>query len=219
MELTKEQTQKVELFLNNNNINYVDIRLEAYDHIVTDIEEKIKNQNMSFDNTFTMVTNSWKRHIKETSSFYFGMYYAAPKLVIEKAKKSFKKFYFLYMSAYFFPLIFVQYLKVPIIVDAINTLFPFLQIIGVCATFFFIFLMIKKWLSKEKTTYSFILRTQTASLVFGLIITCEFLFTNNTDVSTNAIWIAFNFAFLISTYIYYTFYKKHIETIRKYKIS
>lgn len=219
MELTKEQTQKVEIFLNNNNINYVDIRLEAYDHILTDIEEKVKNQNMSFDNAFTLVTNSWKRHTKETSSFYFGMYYAAPKMVIEKAKKSFKKFYFIYLSAYFFSLIFVQYLKVPIVIDAINMVFPFVQLLGVCATFFFIFLMIKKWKTKEKSTYSFILKTQTASLVFGIIITCKFLFTENNEASTNAIWIAFNFAFLISTYIYYTFYKKHIETLKTYKIS
>jgi hypothetical protein len=151
MELTKEQTQKIEHFLNNNNITYVDIRLETYDHIVTDIEEKIKNQHMQFDTAFTLVTNSWKRHIKETSSFYFGIYYAAPKMVIEKAKKSFKKFYFMYLSAYFFPLVFIQYLKVPVFIGVINTIFPLIQIIGVCATFFFIFLMIKKWKSKDKT--------------------------------------------------------------------
>ena len=220
MELTKDQTRKIERFLNNNNITYVDIRLETYDHIVTDIEEKIETQNMSFDNAFSTVTNSWKRHIKETSSFYFGMHYDAPKMVIEKAKKSFKKFYFLYMLAYFFPLVFIQYLKVPFVIDAVNTIFPLIQIIGVCATFFFIFLMIKKWKSKEKTTYSFILRTQTASLAFGLIITCKFLFTDIIDdVSTNAIWIAFNFAFLTSAYIYYTFYEKHIEALKSYKIS
>lgn len=220
MELTKEQTQKIEHFLNNNYITYVDIRLEAYDHIVTDIEEKIKNQNMNFDNAFKMVTNSWKRHIKETSSFYFGVYYTAPKIVVEKAKKSFKKFYFVYLSAYFFPLIFVQYLKLPVVIDVINEIFPLIQIIGVCATFFFIFLMIKKWKSKEKTTYSFILRTQTASLAFGLLISFKFLFTNTVDnMSTNAIWIAFNFAFLTSSYIYYTFYNKHIEALKTYKIS
>tara|TARA_R110002126_G_scaffold291693_1_gene455361 strand:- start:15898 stop:16560 length:663 start_codon:yes stop_codon:yes gene_type:complete len=220
MEITKNQTQKIEHFLNNNNITYVDIRLETYDHIVTDIEEKIKNQKMSFDTAFSMVTNSWKKHIKETSSFYFGMYYTAPKMVVEKAKKSFKKFYFMYLSAYFFPLIFVQYLKVPVVIDVINAIFPLIQIIGVCATFFFIFLMIKKWKSKEKTTYSFILRTQTASLVFGLLISFKFLFTNTVDnVSTNAIWIAFNFVFLTSSYIYYTFYNKHIEALKTYKIS
>ena len=220
MEITKNQTQKIEHFLNNNNITYVDIRLETYDHIVTDIEEKIKNQNMSFDTAFSMVTNSWKKHIKETSSFYFGMYYTAPKMVVEKAKKSFKKFYFMYLSAYFFPLIFVQYLKVPVVIDVINAIFPLIQIIGVCATFFFIFLMIKKWKSKEKTTYSFILRTQTASLAFGLLISFKFLFTNTVDnMSTNAIWIAFNFAFLTSSYIYYIFYNKHIEALKTYKIS
>ena len=220
MEITKNQTQKIEHFLNNNNITYVDIRLETYDHIVTDIEEKIKNQKMSFDTAFSMVTNSWKKHIKETSSFYFGMYYTAPKMVVEKAKKSFKKFYFMYLSAYFFPLIFVQYLKVPVVIDVINAIFPLIQIIGVCANFFFIFLMIKKWKSKEKTTYSFILRTQTASLVFGLLISFKFLFTNTVDnVSTNAIWIAFNFVFLTSSYIYYTFYNKHIEALKTYKIS
>ncbi|MFY9243793.1 MAG: hypothetical protein WAO74_12285 [Polaribacter sp.] len=220
MELTQDQIQKIERFLNNNNITYVDIRIEAYDHIVTDILEKTKNQNMSFEIAFNAVTNSWRKHIRETSSFYFGLYYSAPKLVIEKAKKSFKKFYFLYMSAYFFPLIFIQYLKVPFIINIINTIFPLIQTIGVFATFFFVFLMIKKWKTKEKTTYSFVLRTQTASLAFGVIITFKFLFTkSNYDLSTNAIWIAFTFAFLISTYIYYIFYQKHLEALKTYKIS
>lgn len=220
MKLSENQIQEIERFLNHNNITYVDIRLETFDHIVTDIQEKIKNQNMPFDDAFIMVTNSWKKHIKESSSFYFGIYYTAPKIVIEKAKKTFKKFYVLYLSAYFFPLIFVQYLKIPIVINVINKAFPVIEVLGVGATFFFLFLMIKKWKTKEKTTYSFILRTQTASLVFGLIITCKFLFTNTiNDVSTNAIWIAFNFAFLISTYNYYTFYQKHIEVIKTYKIA
>lgn len=164
MELKQQQIQFIDNHLKKMGIKYWDVRVEMIDHIVTDIEEKIKNHTMSFDNAFTMVINSWKRHIKETSSFYFGMYSSAPILVIEKAKKSFKKFYFLYMSAYFFPLIFVQYLKVPIVIDFINLVFPFLEVMGFCATFFFIFLMIKKWKTKEKTTYSFILRTQTAIL-------------------------------------------------------
>ena len=218
MELTTEQQNQIEDFLNKKNITYIDIRVETYDHIVTDIEEKIKNQNMDFDTAFKMVTNSWIKHLRDTSSFYFGLYYSAPKLVVDKAKKSFKKFYFLYMSAYFFPLIFIQYLKVPFFIEVINTIFPVLEIIGVCCTVFFIFLMVKKWLLKEKTTYSFILGTQSASLVFGFIICFKSLFTNNNDLPTNAIWIAFNFAFLISTYIYYTFYRKHIEALKRYKI-
>jgi hypothetical protein len=219
MELTKQQIQKVELFLTYYNITYIDIRLETYDHIVTGIEEKIRNQNMDFDTAFTVVTNSWKKHIQETSSFYFGIYYSAPKLVIDKAKKSFKKFYFLYVSAYFLPLIFIQYLKAPLFIKFTNTVYPLIEVLGVCATFFFLFLMFKKWKSKEKTVYSFILRTQTASLAFGFIISFKYLFTTNNDLNINAIWIAFNLAFLVSTYIYYTFYKKHAETIQKYKIS
>lgn len=219
MELTKTQIQKIELFLNYYNITYVDVRLETYDHIVTDIIEKIRNQNMDFETAFTMVTDSWKKHIKETSSFYFGIYYSAPKLVIDKAKKSFKKFYFLYISAYFLPLIFIQYLKVPIIIQFTNTVFPIIEILGVSATFFFIFLMIKNWRSKEKTVYSFILRTQTASLAFGFIICLKYVFTTNNDLNINAIWVAFNLAFLVSTFIYYIFYKKHNQVLNMYKIS
>lgn len=219
MELTKEQTQKIERFLDKNNIIYVDIRLETYDHIVTDIEQKIKDQNISFDNALIMVTSSWRRHFKETSSFYFGIHFTAPKMVIEKAKKSFKKFYFIYISAYFFPLIFIQYLESVLFIALTKNILPVLQGLGVFATFFFIFLMIKKWKIKEKTTYSFILRTQTASLAFGFIISFKYLFTNNNVLTVNAIWIAFNLVFLVSTYIYYVFYKKHVEILKTYKIS
>jgi len=218
MELTKIQIQEIAGFLNDNDITYVDMRLETYDHIVTDIEDKIRNQNMDFDTAFTGVTNSWKKYIRETSSFYFGIYFSAPKLVIDKAKKSFKKFYFLYLSAYFLPLIFIQYLKVPLFIKFTNTVYPFIEVLGVCATIFFLFLMIKKWRSKEKTVYSFILKTQTTSLAFGFIVSFKYLFTANNDLNINAIWIAFNLAFLASTYTYFHFCKKHKEAIKKYKI-
>jgi hypothetical protein len=218
MELTKQQIDRIEGFLDRNNITYIDIRLEAYDHIITDIETKITTQNIDFETAFTLVTNSWKKCFSETSSFYFGIYYAAPKMVIEKAKKSFKIFFFIYISAYFLPLILIQYLKIPLFTGFIESIFPILQILGVLATGIFAFLMVKNFLIKEKSTYSFILRTQAAAISFGLIITLNYLFAK-VNSSPNAIWVSFNFAFLISTYIYYIFYKKHIAIIKQYKIS
>ena len=217
MELTKKETEKVERFLNNNKLTYIDIRFEAYDHILTDIESIVKSQNIGFEKAFILVTNKWKKHFNETSSLYFGLYYSAPKMVIEKAKNYFKKFYFLYISTCFLPLILIQYLKAPIFVDIISIVFPYLQAMAVFATFFFLFLMIKKRSTKEKTTYSFILKTQNANLVLGLLITVKFLFTDN-DSMMNPIWITFIIVFLIATFIYYIFYKKHIEALKQNKI-
>lgn len=49
MELTKEQIQYIDHRLENEGIKYWDIRIELLDHVVSDIEQKLKTENSEYE--------------------------------------------------------------------------------------------------------------------------------------------------------------------------
>ncbi|WP_170063268.1 hypothetical protein [Polaribacter porphyrae] len=51
MEITKEQIQQVENYLDKKGLHYVDVRLEILDHIILDIEAEM-NQETNFNDAF-----------------------------------------------------------------------------------------------------------------------------------------------------------------------
>ena len=105
MDLSKQQLQRVAHYLNVKGITYIDLRMEVFDHIVSDIEAKMIAENLDFETTFYSVTDKWNKHLKQESSFYFGLTYSLPKIVLNKAKKVYKKWFFLPVMAYLIPYI------------------------------------------------------------------------------------------------------------------
>ena len=53
MELTKNQIHKVEQYLKHKNFDFVDLKIEVLDHIISDIEMKM-SKSFSFENAFKM---------------------------------------------------------------------------------------------------------------------------------------------------------------------
>ncbi|MCG1035011.1 hypothetical protein [Polaribacter sargassicola] len=216
MELTKEQIQLVENYLYNKNFEFIDLKVEILDHIISDIESYL-NKEYSFENAFKITVLKWDKHFKDTSSFFFGFQYSESKIVVKNAVKIFKPFYFLYLTAYFLPVLF--FTKVPIVfsenvLDFIN---GFLNALNISFFVYMIFIIVKVIKSKVKTTYSFILKTQYLSIVFLLIplLTGNYF---NDDRSFIPFLISFQSAGFAVTYICSYFYKKHQEAIQKYKI-
>jgi len=50
MQLTKEQTRRINDFLEGIGIDYIDIRFEMVDHIASEIENKIEDTDTFFEN-------------------------------------------------------------------------------------------------------------------------------------------------------------------------
>ena len=218
MELSKEQLQQVENYLDKKDITYIDLRMEVLDHIVSDIETKMETKKLDFETVFYNVTDKWSIHLKQTSSFYFGIAYTLPKIVLGKAKKNFKKWFFLYFLAVFVPSILMNKIDV-IFYDGIkyelNILFKILTVLTFIAL---TILFILKFREKQKSTYSFILKTQSWSFLTGAILLFDFDFFNkNGNIEGSQILLLLSFIF--STYTCFHFYKKHKEAIKKYKIS
>ncbi|GAB7255677.1 hypothetical protein [uncultured Polaribacter sp.] len=218
MELTKEQTQRVEHYLNVKQIDYIDIRLEIFDHIISDIEEKMELEKLDFDTSFYAITDKWNKHLKDTSSFYFGVMYSAPKIILEKAKKYYKKWFFLSLLSYSIPLILIDKLNIILSTKIENILnIVFYSIILICLLSF-AYLFVNKDTKKVKTTYSFVLKTQSLGILIGFLILFGLRFLSEKGV-LNSFNVGFLSMYILNLFCYFYFYKKHKETIKKYKIS
>lgn len=216
MELTKEQIQLVENYLYNKNFNFIDLKVEVLDHMISDIESCI-NKGYSFENAFKTIVLKWNKHFKDTSSFFFGLQYSESKIVVKNAVKIFKPFYFLYLTAYLLPMLFFTKVSIVFSESMVDFINGFLNALNISFLVYMIFIVVKVIKAKVKTTYSFILKTQYLSIVFLLIP----LFTGNyfnDDRSFIPFLISFQSAGFAVTYICSYFYKKHQEAIKKYII-
>ncbi|SDS49584.1 hypothetical protein SAMN05216503_3244 [Polaribacter sp. KT25b] len=217
MELTKTQIQQVESYLKNKRFDFIDLKVEVLDHMISDIESLI-SKNISFENALKMTILKWNTHFRETSSFFFGLMYSDSKIVVKKAVKIFKPFYFLYLASYILPVIILMNFSFVFSETSINIINGFLNGFTITFLCYLIFIIVKVITSKVKTTYRFILKTQYLGIIFLIIP----LLTGNhfdDDKKLNPVFTGFLLAGFAVTYICHYFYKKHEEAIKKYKIS
>ncbi|MGB0897345.1 MAG: hypothetical protein ACPGRW_08500 [Flavobacteriaceae bacterium] len=68
MDLSKEELQFIDTYLENSGVNYVDVRLELTDHIASTIESKLESTTeQTFYEIFKDYMVSYKKHLIENS--------------------------------------------------------------------------------------------------------------------------------------------------------
>ncbi|WP_439130102.1 hypothetical protein [Polaribacter sp.] len=215
MELSKEQIQKIEKYLDSDNVYEVDIRLEVLDHITTEIEHKMADDKVDFNFAFAEARQKWNPLCKDTTSMFFGLGCSAPKMVVQKAKRMYWKHYILLLASYFMPFLLLTHFNFKIENPVENPLFIVLKVIvGFSLLAFFYMLLVKN--KTVKTTYGFILKSQSLGVFSGLIV---FMILINQVEELDGIHIGMICSYLFMTLSYFTFFKKHQEAIKKYKIS
>lgn len=214
--ISTENIKEIERFLDKHKIKYIDIRLEILDHIICDIEENYLSVGISFEEAFPSATKKWEHHFTQTSSFLFGLAYTEPKIVIEKAKHIYKPiwlstivFFLIYYLLFFRLIINVPSIYVESVKLSMLLLFGLITVLG-------FILMRKHLISKEKTIYSFILKTQTLNIiiwpVFSLILILAGL-----DILHTLSSFVFMHMFMVLVYLY--FIRKHLKTLKDYKVE
>jgi len=216
MELTNEQIQQVESYLDKKSFDFIDLKVEILDHMISDIESFI-DKAYSFENAFKATILKWNKHFEDSSSFFFGFQYHESKIVVKNAVKIFKPFYFLYLTAYFLPFIILQRFSFIFSKKTIVYFDLFLNTLSVIFLISLIYIIVNVLKSKVKTTYRFILRTQYLGIIFLIIPLLSGKHFNDKG-EMNPIFTGFLLAGFAVTYICYYFYKKHKEVIKKYKI-
>ena len=84
MKLTAEQITIIEETLVLKGLIYDDIKLEVTDHIASEIEVAMQENNFSFDDAFEKAFENWKEQLKLSYSIWTGIKNVAPRIVIEK---------------------------------------------------------------------------------------------------------------------------------------
>ena len=217
MELSQEQQRQVEVYLQNKDFDFIDLKVEVLDHMISDIESLVIKK-YSFESAFERTILKWEKYFKETSSFYFGFQYSESKIVVKNAIKMFKTFYFLYLAAYILPVAFLKLVPIKVAEGTANFTNFFLVSSASFLLAYLLIIVIKTKRSKVKTTYRFILKTQYLGgvlLAFGVFLGAVF----NDEGEMNAVYTGFTSGGYAVVFICHHFYKKHIEAIKKYKIS
>ena len=216
MEITTKQIKQVETYLDKKNFDFIDLKVEVLDHMISDIESFL-DRNYSFENAFKTTILKWEKYFKETSSFYFGLHYHESKIVVKKAIKMFRPFYFLYLAVYILPVAFLKLVPIKVAEETASFINGFLVSSASILLAYLFIIFIKTKQSKVKTTYRFILKTQYLSvvlLVLGVFLGAVF----NDEGEMNAAFTGFTSGGFAVVFICYYFYKKHKEAIKKYKI-
>lgn len=84
MQLTTEQIDFIDSILVLNGLKFDDTKLEIMDHIATEVEVKMNENKLSFDDNFKIVLDKWSEELQPTSSFLTGLSVKYPKIVLEK---------------------------------------------------------------------------------------------------------------------------------------
>lgn len=93
MKLTIEQINQIDTFLEINDVKYLDIKLELLDHIASQIEALMSEQNSSFEEAFIVIKDNWKPRLLSSSSFLIGIIYSFPKIVLDRLLARMKKYH------------------------------------------------------------------------------------------------------------------------------
>jgi hypothetical protein len=214
MELTKEQIQQVEGYLDNKRFNFIDLKVEVLDHMISDIEDNILLENVTFNYAFATAKQKWNSQLKETSSMFFSIGFSAPKIVIQKAKKVYWKQYVFLLASYFLPFLILTHFNFKIENPTEFSFFTLLKAVIILSLIAFFYMLLFKN-DKIETTYGFILKSQSLGAFTGLIVLAIF-FTRLEEL--NGINIGIFCSFIYMTLSNFHFFKKHKETIKKYKI-
>jgi len=160
MGLTFEQLKRIEKYLDFKELNQIDLREEVLDHMANSIEVALE-KGSSFSDAFNLEIKKWNKDLELYSSFWLGIAWVGPKIMIKKCIRLIKKIYFVSIP-------------ISILITAISVLIfnfisekLFYKTLDICISGIFIglflmyavgFFCIKK--SKTETTYQYFYKIQ-----------------------------------------------------------
>ena len=222
MKLTKEQVQKIEGYLNNKKVIYIDIRFEILDHIISDVEFIIENNNSSFEDAFSEVKLKWNKSLKNTSSFLIGLANEGPSILINKCLRIYKPFF--YKSLLVISIVSVVFYSVnkSFNYSLANYKESISFVISIALSFYIVLAVygyIKIKIKKVNSTYSFLYYKQIFPnlmlAIFQLPLIRDHYLTNENELSSMMFAMLF-LLFIIALAGSYL-YKKHLKVVSQNK--
>ena len=169
MKLTTEQINQIDTFLERNDVKYLDIKLELFDHIASQIEALMSDQNSSFEEAFTKITTHWKPRFRSSTSFLIGLFYSFPQIVLDRLLARMKKYHLIIICFSVFIYIPMFYYKV----HFHSFLVPFNQlidIITIVSSVVICFIGIRINIHTKPTSYRFLVNQSAPIIILSFFI-------------------------------------------------
>lgn len=93
MKLNQDQLANIEGFLNQMELTQIDLRNEVLDHMSAGISEGMFSQQLTFEEAFAIEKQKWRDDLQSHSSYWLGLMWMAPKIMIQKCVKQSKIIY------------------------------------------------------------------------------------------------------------------------------
>jgi hypothetical protein len=227
MKLTEEQIQKIDQTLNDKGLIYEDIKLEVTDHIATEIEVKMEEKGISFDEAFKQSFKNWKEQLRPSSSSWTGLKNVAPRVVIDTLVSIYKRQFILSLI---FVIVFSLLMTV---ITALNTeeyiyntlklIFTSAYVLVCLSTITCLFYV---WKFKSKTIYKLFFQKNCWLVGMHLYIISG-LFNGQTHIFRHYSrdgfihiffdWFRMGFFFFMAVYALIVV-NEHFKIVRKYKL-
>lgn len=206
MKLNKEQIKFISEYLDRCQLKQIDVKLELLDHIASQVEDLIDEENVAFEEALKKVMVNWYSLLKDERSFHVGLIYSFPKIVMNKLERRIKKTYLYWLLIIvclaFLSLVFkIDFLKnqsLNLFLDYINSF-----ILG-CVLIILFLINFKP----KPTTYRFLVNHSSPILIF--------LFVINLGFNSIKLYLI-TFVFIQFTFMIFNFYK-HFECLKRYQL-
>lgn len=168
MKLNQEQIATIEGFLNRMELTQIDLKNEVLDHISEGISAGMMHQQLSFEDAFTVEKQKWHDDLQSHSSYWLGLMWMGPKIMIQKCVKQTKIMYLTAVLAAGVVLLFfysTENLWKEQILIILNSL---VGIVYIGLFLLLLFLNYKMKLTGYQTSYSFLFKIN--AITFGLLL-------------------------------------------------
>ncbi len=88
MKLTLVQLDKIDRFLVQHQLDFLDFKIEVKDHLATATEAIMEEKAISFENAFALASDSWKTELQVKKSWIISNERSFPEFVIQRIKRN-----------------------------------------------------------------------------------------------------------------------------------
>jgi hypothetical protein len=167
MKLTTQQIATIDKTLVLNVLIYDDIKLEVTDHIASEIETAMEENNISFDDAFKQAFENWKFQLRPSSSFWVGLIYSSPRIVMNRWESTTKRQQFQSLFIAIIPtLVLLSLFKIYNNSTGIDYVIQGLSVSFFCLISYYRVII---WKSKRKTSFSLMFNRNSNLILWFLI--------------------------------------------------
>jgi len=170
MKLTQDQLASIEGFLNRMELNQVDLRNEVLDHISAGISDGMFSQQLTFEEAFAREKEKWHNDLQSHSSYWLGLLWMGPKIVIQKCVKHTKIMYLKAALPAILALLFFYSTENFWSEQVLMILNSFVGIVYICLFLLLLFLNYKMKRTGYQTSYRFLFKINAISFCLLLIL-------------------------------------------------